>query len=65
VRIKLKKQTDGILHLEIFDNGIGKSGVTLGSGFGSQLVSLLTQQLNAPMKEEIQRARVFILNVNQ
>jgi two-component system, sensor histidine kinase PdtaS len=53
VRIKLEKQTDGILHLEVSDNGIGKSGITHGTGFGGQLVSLLTRQLNGSMKEEI------------
>ncbi|MEO9023169.1 MAG: tetratricopeptide repeat protein [Ginsengibacter sp.] len=53
VRIKLEKQTSGILHLEVSDNGVGKSGITHGTGFGSQLISLLTQQLNGKMKEEI------------
>jgi len=53
VRIKLERQTGGILHLEVSDNGIGKSGVTQGTGFGGQLVSLLTRQLNGSMKEEI------------
>lgn len=53
VRIKLEKQKGGILHLEVSDNGVGKSGVTHGTGFGGQLVSLLTRQLNGSMKEEI------------
>jgi len=52
VRIKLEKQTGGILHLEVSDNGVGKSGVVHGTGFGGQLVSLLTRQLNGSMKEE-------------
>jgi two-component sensor histidine kinase len=52
VIIKLEKQTGGILHLEVSDNGIGKSGVTQGTGFGGQLISLLTRQLNGSMKEE-------------
>ncbi|MEO8406086.1 MAG: sensor histidine kinase, partial [Chitinophagaceae bacterium] len=52
VRIKLEKQTNGILHLEVSDNGIGKSEVTHGTGFGGQLVSLLTRQLNGSMKED-------------
>jgi two-component sensor histidine kinase len=50
VMIKLEKR-EGILHLEVSDNGIGKSGITLGTGFGGQLVSLLTRQLNGTMKE--------------
>lgn len=53
VQIKLHKQTDGALHLEVSDNGVGKSGVTHGTGFGGQLVSLLTQQLSGSMWEEI------------
>lgn len=52
VRIKLEKQTGGILHLEVSDNGVGKSGIIQGTGFGGQLVSLLTRQLNGSMKEE-------------
>ncbi len=53
VRIKLEKRKDGILQLEVSDNGVGKSGVTKGTGFGSQLVSLLTQQLSGSMREEV------------
>ncbi len=53
VRIKLQKQADGVLHLEVSDNGVGKSGLTHGTGFGGQLVSLLTQQLSGTMKEEV------------
>jgi two-component sensor histidine kinase/Flp pilus assembly protein TadD len=53
VSIKLEKRKDNILHLEVADNGIGKSGITYGTGFGSQLISLLTTQLNGKMKEEI------------
>lgn len=52
VSIKLEKRKDNILHLEVADNGIGKSGVTKGTGFGSQLISLLTTQLNGKMVEE-------------
>ncbi len=60
MRIKLEKQTGGILHLEVSDNGVGKSGVTHGTGFGGQLISLLTRQLNGSMKEEIKNGtRVF------
>jgi two-component system, sensor histidine kinase PdtaS len=53
VQIKLQKQPDGLLHLEVSDNGIGKSGLTHGTGFGGQLISLLTQQLSGTMREEI------------
>ena len=55
VRIKLQKQTDGALHLEVSDDGVGKSGITQGTGFGGQLVSLLTQQLGGSMREEVKK----------
>ena len=53
VRIKLEKQQDGILHMEVSDDGIGKTGTTQGTGFGAQLISLLTRQLSGKMREEI------------
>ena len=53
VRIKLEKNAAGNLHLEVTDNGIGKSGATQGTGFGGQLVGLLTRQLNGSMREEV------------
>ena len=52
VQIKLRKQKDGVLQLEVSDNGVGKSGITHGTGFGGQLVALLTQQLGGTMREE-------------
>ena len=60
VLIKLEKSKDGILHLEVSDNGVGKSGLTKGTGFGGQLVSLLTRQLSGSMREETENGtRVF------
>jgi two-component sensor histidine kinase/Flp pilus assembly protein TadD len=60
VSIKLEKRKDNILHLEVSDNGIGKSGIIYGTGFGSQLVALLTAQLGGKMREEIQNGtRVY------
>jgi two-component system, sensor histidine kinase PdtaS len=53
VKIKLEKRPDGILQLEVSDDGVGKSGVTQGTGFGGQLVALLTKQLGGSMKEEV------------
>lgn len=53
VKIKLEKRPDGILQLLVADNGVGKSGVTRGTGFGGQLLALLTKQLGGSMKEEI------------
>lgn len=60
ISIHLERRKDNILHLEVSDNGIGKSNVIQGSGFGSQLISLLTRQLNGNMKEEIENGtRIF------
>ncbi len=53
VRIKLLRPKEGVLQLEVSDNGVGKSGITKGTGFGGQLISLLTRQLNGTMKEEV------------
>jgi two-component sensor histidine kinase len=52
VKIKLEKRPDGILQLQVSDDGVGKSGITHGTGFGGQLVALLTKQLSGSMKEE-------------
>ncbi|WP_204336736.1 tetratricopeptide repeat-containing sensor histidine kinase [Cryomorpha ignava] len=53
VRIHLEKDMEGSLYMEVADNGIGKSEITKGTGFGSQLISLLTRQLSGSMREEI------------
>lgn len=52
VKISLQKQADGVLHLEVADNGMGKTGTTQGTGFGTQLIQLLTKQLNGIMQED-------------
>ncbi len=54
VFIKLEKKTGNVLHLEVSDNGIGKSGIVKGSGFGTQLITLLTAQLDGKMTEQVQ-----------
>lgn len=53
VKISLGQQPNGILQLEVSDNGTGKSKTIQGTGFGTQLVDLLTRQLNGEMHEEI------------
>ncbi len=62
ITIKLHKQENNILRLEVADNGVGKSGITHGTGFGSQLVSLLTQQLNGTMAEESKNGTTLIFD---
>ncbi len=54
IKIKLERVNADVLSLEVVDNGVGKTDneKPLGTGFGSQLVKLLTQQLNGKMKEQ-------------
>ncbi|WP_188466362.1 tetratricopeptide repeat-containing sensor histidine kinase [Bizionia arctica] len=54
IQISLLKDRPNILTLKVVDNGIGKTDgmAPKGTGFGSQLISLLTQQLNGEMQEE-------------
>lgn len=53
ISISLEKIDENILKLVVADNGVGKTvGVApKGTGFGSQLVNLLTKQLNGKMTE--------------
>ncbi len=53
IHISLEKTTDNYLKLRVNDNGVGKVvGIApKGTGFGTQLVQLLTQQLNGKMSE--------------
>jgi two-component system, sensor histidine kinase PdtaS len=53
VTIKMEKQINGLIQLMVSDDGVGKSGTVKGTGFGGQLVSLLTQQLGGTYKEEV------------
>ncbi|PWI30384.1 histidine kinase [Flavobacteriaceae bacterium LYZ1037] len=54
IQISLLQNNSDILTLKVVDNGIGKiNGIApKGTGFGSQLIKLLTQQLNGEMHEE-------------
>ena len=64
VRIKLEKNLAGNLHLEVADDGVGKSGLTKGTGFGGQLVSLLTRQLSGSMREEVKNGTTIYFDFN-
>ena len=39
ITIHLEKQNNRILHLEVSDNGVGKTDIIRGTGFGGQLIS--------------------------
>lgn len=62
ITIKLEKHNDYILHLEVIDDGIGKTGIIQGTGFGGQLISLLIQQLNGYMTEVIKNGTTTIID---
>lgn len=64
VRIKLEKNAIGNLHLEVTDDGVGKSGQTHGTGFGGQLVALLTRQLSGSMREEVKNGTTIYFDFN-
>ena len=51
IEITLERADANSLHLRIADDGIGKTGVIKGTGFGGQLITLLTKQLGGTMKE--------------
>jgi len=53
INISLEKNSSQNLRLEVTDNGVGKTAglAPKGTGFGSQLVQLLTMQLNGKMRE--------------
>lgn len=57
ISISLEKFEGNHLKLKVSDNGIGKQKniAPKGTGFGSQLVHLLTQQLNGTMTETIEK----------
>ncbi|SEQ86630.1 Two-component sensor histidine kinase, contains HisKA and HATPase domains [Hyunsoonleella jejuensis] len=57
ISISLEKFDRNRLRLKVSDNGIGKQKdiAPKGTGFGSQLVQLLTQQLNGKMTEKTEK----------
>jgi len=62
ITIQLARQNNSILHLEVADNGIGKSAHIEGTGFGGQLITLLTKQLNGTMKEITENGTTLIFD---
>lgn len=69
VQISLSKPKPGILTLTVSDNGVGKikGQQVRGTGFGSQLVDLLTRQLNGEMTEitEIGTSTKFMFRISK
>ena len=56
IQISLEQTTPRQLTLKVVDTGIGKTleAAPKGTGFGTQLIQLLTQQLNGTMHETVQ-----------
>lgn len=55
ISISLEEIGQGMLHLCIADNGIGKAlhAKAQGTGFGTQLVDLLTRQIEGTLQQEV------------
>lgn len=66
IRISMSRTKDDIIELNVSDNGIGKQPLqkTTGTGFGTRLVQLLTQQLNGVMKEQNQHGTLVSFTFN-
>ncbi len=66
ISIQMSREDDKILRLHIADNGIGQAPnqKVKGTGFGSQLVRLLTQQLNGHMNQNTEKGTIFSFEFN-
>jgi len=64
IQISLSQATPETLSLKVTDNGVGKDtgAVPKGTGFGSQLIQLLTQQLNGTMTENSENGTMVSFN---
>lgn len=67
IRITLRESAPDTLQLEISDNGVGQaSGLPAqGTGFGSQLVQLLTRQLHGQISQHQQNGTVVSLSLKK
>lgn len=64
IKIQLKEIDQKQFQLVVSDNGVGKypAAPIQGTGFGSQLIRLLTQQLNGKMTEQIENGTTFLFD---
>jgi two-component sensor histidine kinase len=64
IQISLSQASPETLSLKVTDNGVGKDAgaATKGTGFGSQLIQLLTQQLNGTMTENSEHGTMVSFN---
>jgi len=64
IKIQLNEIGQELLQLVVSDNGVGKypAAPIQGTGFGSQLIRLLTQQLNGKMTEQVENGTTFLFD---
>ncbi|HSP40837.1 MAG TPA: histidine kinase dimerization/phosphoacceptor domain -containing protein [Gillisia sp.] len=64
IQISLSHASPETLSLKVIDNGVGKDAGAepKGTGFGSQLIQLLTQQLNGTMTETSENGTMVAFN---
>ena len=64
IKLSLENLDKDNLSLKISDNGIGKSLDTKanGTGFGTQLVDLLTRQIDGKLEQEVKNGTVISIN---
>jgi two-component sensor histidine kinase len=66
IKISLRRTAADLLLLEVADDGVGKQEENLnkGTGFGTQLIKLLMQQLNGEMKFQSKEGTSFSFEFN-
>lgn len=67
IKISLRESANDMLHLEIADNGVGKpaGAPAQGTGFGTQLVQLLTRQLAGQISERTANGTIVSLTLRK
>lgn len=67
IRIKLEEVDMDHLILEVADNGVGAAfdAPSQGTGFGSQLVDLLTQQLRGSISQRVENGTIISLKLKK
>ncbi|MCH6202030.1 sensor histidine kinase [Aquiflexum sp. LQ15W] len=64
IELSLKNLNNDNFQLKISDNGVGKPliGKALGTGFGSQLVDLLTRQIDGKLIQDVSNGTMILIN---
>ena len=64
IELSLKNLSDDNFQLKISDNGIGKTpdAKALGTGFGTQLVDLLTRQIDGKLIQDVSNGTLILIN---